>query len=123
MLFAAVTARSGKGREERLGAARVERVRLARNHLDLRRVLARLGELEVNDVLVEAGPKLAGALLSAGLVDEWLLYVAPKLLGDKARPLATLGKLTRMAAARPFDVLESTTLGPDLRLRLQPRGQ
>ena len=50
----------------------------ARSHLDLRRVFARLAELEVNDVLVEAGPRLAGALFAAGLVDEWLLYIAPK---------------------------------------------
>ena len=83
LLFAADSKRRVKGAEERLGAGRVERVRVTRNHLDLKRVLKRLGELEINDVLVEAGTKLAGALLAAGLVDEWLLYVAPKLLGDR----------------------------------------
>jgi diaminohydroxyphosphoribosylaminopyrimidine deaminase/5-amino-6-(5-phosphoribosylamino)uracil reductase len=120
LLFSAASARRVKGADERLGAARVERVRVTRNHLDLRRVLKRLGELEINDVLVEAGPKLAGALLAARLVDEWLLYVAPMLLGDRAKPLAVLGRLTKMSAAPQFELLECLQVGPDLRLRLQP---
>jgi diaminohydroxyphosphoribosylaminopyrimidine deaminase/5-amino-6-(5-phosphoribosylamino)uracil reductase len=94
LVFAAPTAtrKSGAG-EERLGAARVERVRVKRSHLDFSAVFARLAELEVNDVLVEAGPRLSGALLTAGLVDEWLLYVAPKLLGEGAKPVASLARL------------------------------
>jgi diaminohydroxyphosphoribosylaminopyrimidine deaminase/5-amino-6-(5-phosphoribosylamino)uracil reductase len=107
------------GKDERLGAARIERVRIARGHLDLRRVFARLAELEVNDVLVECGPRLATALLEAGLVDEWLLYVAPLLLGSNARPLTTLPSITRIAAARRFDLYDSKQIGPDLRLRLR----
>jgi diaminohydroxyphosphoribosylaminopyrimidine deaminase/5-amino-6-(5-phosphoribosylamino)uracil reductase len=84
-------------------------------------VLKRLGELQINDVLVEAGPRLAGALLAAGLVDEWLVYLAPKLLGPQAKPLAASARLTRIAAAPRFELLDSTSIGPDLRLRLQPR--
>ncbi len=106
-------------KDEYLGAARVERVRIARGHLDLRRVFARLAELEINDVLVECGPKLAGALLAAGLVDEWLLYLAPVLLGSNARPLTTLPPITRIAAARRFELCESKQIGPDIRLRLR----
>jgi diaminohydroxyphosphoribosylaminopyrimidine deaminase/5-amino-6-(5-phosphoribosylamino)uracil reductase len=102
------------------GAARIERVRVARGHLDLARVFARLAELDLNEVLVEAGPTFSGALLAAGLVDEWLLYVAPKLLGKDAKPLAALARLTRLEAAPAFDLLESRTVGPDLRLRLRP---
>ena len=82
---------------------------------------AKLGELSINEVLVESGPRLAGALFAAGLVDEWLLYLAPKLLGRGAKPLADLPRLTKLAAARQFDILESQTVGPDLRLRLRPR--
>jgi diaminohydroxyphosphoribosylaminopyrimidine deaminase / 5-amino-6-(5-phosphoribosylamino)uracil reductase len=107
--------------EERLGTARIETVRVVRGHLDLKRVFSKLGELTINDVLVEAGPRLAGALFAAGLVDEWLLYLAPKLLGEGAKPLAALPRLKRLAAARQFDILESRSVGPDLRLRLQPR--
>ena len=124
LVFAAATkSRSKAGAGEKLGVARVERVRTLHGHLDLKRVLARLAELAVNEVLVESGPRLAGAMLAAGLVDEWLVYIAPKLLGDRAKPLATLGRLTNMARAPQFDLLESTQVGPDLRLRLQPRGK
>jgi len=122
LLFAAAgSARTRAKGEERLGAARIERVRTARGHLDLKRVFARLGELAINDVLVEAGPRLSGALLASGLVDEWLLYLAPKLLGKGAKPLADLPPLRKLAAARQFDILDSRPVGPDLRLRLQPR--
>jgi diaminohydroxyphosphoribosylaminopyrimidine deaminase/5-amino-6-(5-phosphoribosylamino)uracil reductase len=122
LVFAAPTATSKKSAgEERLGAARVERLRVKRSHLDLPSVLARLAELEVNDVLVEAGPRLSGAFLAAGLVDEWLLYVAPKLLGEGAKPLATLPRLTKLDAAPEFTMVDSKVVGQDLRLRLRPK--
>ncbi len=122
LLIAATKPARAKG-EERFGAARIERVRTLRGHLDLARVFAKLGELAINDVLVESGPRLAGALFAAGLVDEWLLYLAPKLLGNGAKPLAQLPRLTKLAAARQFDILDSQAVGPDLRLRLRPRGK
>ena len=121
LVFAAPSATRKVGpSDERLGNARVERIRIRRAHLDLAAVLGRLAELEVNDVLVEAGSRLAGALFAAGLVDEWLLYVAPKLLGQDARPMAAVARLTRLEAAPEFELLESTAVGPDLRLRLRP---
>jgi diaminohydroxyphosphoribosylaminopyrimidine deaminase/5-amino-6-(5-phosphoribosylamino)uracil reductase len=92
-----------------------------RTHLDLERVFARLAELEINDVLVESGSRFAGALFAAGLVDEWLLYVAPKLLGKDGRPLMVLPRITRLPDAPGFELRESTQIGPDLRLRLVPR--
>jgi diaminohydroxyphosphoribosylaminopyrimidine deaminase/5-amino-6-(5-phosphoribosylamino)uracil reductase len=122
LVFAAPTRehKVGPG-NERLGDARVERVRVVRSHLDLAAVFARLAELEVNDVLVEAGPRLAGALFAAGLVDEWLLYIAPKLLGKDAKPVAALTRITRLDAAREFELLDSKVVGPDLRLLLRPK--
>lgn len=124
LLFAAAPPkRSRTAADERLGAARIERVRTVRGHLDLKRVFARLAELEINDVLVEAGPGLSGALLAAGLVDEWLLYLAPKLLGKDAKPLTGLARLTKLAAAPRFEILDSQPVGPDLRLRLAARGK
>lgn len=120
LLFAASAAKkTTRTTQEMSGGARIERVRVARGHLDLARVFARLAELEINEVLVEAGPRLTGALLQAGLVDEWLVYVAPLLLGSHARPLAALPPITRIAAARRFEMYESTQIGPDLRLRLR----
>ena len=102
------------------GPAPVESVRLLRGHLDLARVFTRLGELEMNEVLVEAGPRLSGALLAAGLVDEWLLYLAPRLLGPQAKPLAALPRLRKLEAAPGFTLIDSQAVGTDLRLRLRP---
>jgi diaminohydroxyphosphoribosylaminopyrimidine deaminase/5-amino-6-(5-phosphoribosylamino)uracil reductase len=124
LVFAAPTRERKAGpSDERLGDARVERIRVVRAHLDLQAVFARLAELEVNDVLVEAGSRLAGALFAAGLVDEWLLYIAPKLLGKDAKPLAALARLTRLEAAPEFELLDSKVIGPDVRLRLRPKGK
>jgi diaminohydroxyphosphoribosylaminopyrimidine deaminase/5-amino-6-(5-phosphoribosylamino)uracil reductase len=120
LLLAGASKARGAGKEEVLGAARIERMRVVRAHLDLARVFQRLGELEINDVLVESGPRLAGALFAAGLVDEWLLYVAPKLLGKDAKPLAALPRFSQLADAPQFALRESVTVGPDLRLRLVP---
>lgn len=88
--------------------------------LDLPAVLALLAERGCNEVQVEAGPTLCGALLTAGLVDELLLYIAPVLLGDSARPLLTLPPLASMAERWQLHMLEQTRLGDDLRVRLQP---
>lgn len=122
LLFAGASQRTkARKGEERLGDARIERVKTVRGYLDLPAVFRRLAELEINEVLVEAGPGLTGALLSAGLVDEWLLYVAPKLLGRDAKPLARMSRLTKLDAAPSFTLVESRQVGPDLRLRLQAK--
>jgi diaminohydroxyphosphoribosylaminopyrimidine deaminase/5-amino-6-(5-phosphoribosylamino)uracil reductase len=124
LLFAAPRPARARGKgEERLAAARVDSIRVVRGHLDLKRVFTRLGELAINEVLVEAGPRLSGALLAAGLVDEWILYLAPSLLGPSAKPLAALPRLTKLAKAPRFEILETKTVGPDLRLRLVARGK
>jgi diaminohydroxyphosphoribosylaminopyrimidine deaminase/5-amino-6-(5-phosphoribosylamino)uracil reductase len=60
-------------------------------------------------------------LFAAGLVDEWLLYVAPTLLGRDAKPLAALPRYTKLADAPQFELRESVTTGPDIRLRLVPK--
>jgi diaminohydroxyphosphoribosylaminopyrimidine deaminase/5-amino-6-(5-phosphoribosylamino)uracil reductase len=91
-----------------------------RDHgLDLPAVLALLAGRGCNEVQVEAGPTLCGALFAAGLVDELLLYVAPVLLGDTARPLLALPPLAGMAERWQLRTLDQRQLGPDLRLRLR----
>jgi diaminohydroxyphosphoribosylaminopyrimidine deaminase/5-amino-6-(5-phosphoribosylamino)uracil reductase len=104
------------GLEEK--GARIER--LSNSLLDLGTVLARLAELEINEVLVEAGPTLAGAFVQAGFADEILLYVAPVLLGPQARPLLQLRELGDLADVRRFTLIDVCSLGADLRLRLRP---
>ncbi|NKJ21490.1 bifunctional diaminohydroxyphosphoribosylaminopyrimidine deaminase/5-amino-6-(5-phosphoribosylamino)uracil reductase RibD [Dyella sp. SG609] len=88
--------------------------------LDLSAALALLAARGCNEVHVEAGPTLCGALLAAGLADELLLYVAPMLLGDSARPLLHLPTLQDMGARWNLRVQDQRMLGQDLRLRLRP---
>ncbi|QKT04395.1 bifunctional diaminohydroxyphosphoribosylaminopyrimidine deaminase/5-amino-6-(5-phosphoribosylamino)uracil reductase RibD [Ectothiorhodospiraceae bacterium 2226] len=88
--------------------------------VDLAALLAELARREVNEVLVEAGAGLNGALLQAGLVDELVVYMAPVVLGDGARGLFHLPALTRMAERMRFDVREIRAVGEDLRLTLRP---
>jgi diaminohydroxyphosphoribosylaminopyrimidine deaminase / 5-amino-6-(5-phosphoribosylamino)uracil reductase len=101
--------------------ARLESLPTADGRLMLPAVLDRLGELELNEVLVEAGATLAGELLRQSLIDELLLYVGPRLLGPDGRALVTLPKLAGLAAAPAFAFFEMQQLGEDLRLRLRPR--
>ena len=88
--------------------------------LPLQAVMHALAQHQVNEVLVEAGSQLAGALLQAQVVDELVLYVAPMLLGDAARPLAVLPGLERLADAPRFELIEVQQVGDDLRLTLRP---
>jgi diaminohydroxyphosphoribosylaminopyrimidine deaminase/5-amino-6-(5-phosphoribosylamino)uracil reductase len=89
--------------------------------IDLEALLRALAEREVNEVQVEAGARLCGALLRAGLVDEWLVYQAPVLLGDGGPGPAALGPLESMAERTHFTLLETVHFGDDLRIRLQPK--
>jgi diaminohydroxyphosphoribosylaminopyrimidine deaminase/5-amino-6-(5-phosphoribosylamino)uracil reductase len=88
--------------------------------LDLEAVLRLLAAREVNELQVEAGPALCGALLERGLVDELLLYVAPVLLGDQARPLFALPPLDRMDSRWRWRTIAERRIGADLRLLLRP---
>jgi diaminohydroxyphosphoribosylaminopyrimidine deaminase / 5-amino-6-(5-phosphoribosylamino)uracil reductase len=101
--------------------ARVESLPAEGERVSLPAVLDRLGELEMNEVLVEAGATLAGELLHAGLVDELLLYVAPTFLGPAARPLVALPPPRELAEASAYTLLGVQQFGEDLRLRLRPR--
>ena len=92
----------------------------ADGRFDLRAVLELLGAQGINDVHVEAGPTLCGALLREGLADELLLYLAPLLMGDDARPLLAGLGIDTMAQARPLAVADMRMVGPDLRLLLHP---
>jgi diaminohydroxyphosphoribosylaminopyrimidine deaminase / 5-amino-6-(5-phosphoribosylamino)uracil reductase len=100
--------------------ARVESLPANADGIELTAVLDRLGELEVNELLVEAGATLAGRLLRQHLVDELMVYVAPRLLGPTARALVELPELNVLADAPGFAFMEATPVGEDLRLRLRP---
>jgi len=83
-------------------------------------LLKRLASRGINEVHLEAGPTLTGAFAEAGLVDEWLIYVAPLLLGP-GLPMAALSKLDELKTAMRYRWHEAASLGDDLRLRLRRR--
>ena len=79
-----------------------------------------LAEREINEVQVEAGATLCGALLSAGYIDEILLYCAPCLLGAGARGMFLLDDLQDMSARVSLKWLDAERIGRDLRMRMRP---
>lgn len=92
----------------------------ANGRVDLRKLLELLAQRGVNEVLVEAGQGLNGALLSQGLVDELLIYYAPKLMGDMAKGMFAMPALTEMQQAVALEVMDIRMLGSDIRLRAKP---
>jgi diaminohydroxyphosphoribosylaminopyrimidine deaminase/5-amino-6-(5-phosphoribosylamino)uracil reductase len=84
--------------------------------LSLSAVLGDLAKRGINEVLVEAGKTLNGALLKAGLVDELVLYLAPQLLGDAARGLADLGELTQLEQRVELAWQDVRHVGNDIRI-------
>jgi diaminohydroxyphosphoribosylaminopyrimidine deaminase/5-amino-6-(5-phosphoribosylamino)uracil reductase len=84
--------------------------------VDLAGMMRRLTDFEINEVLVEAGCRLNGALVTAGLVDELIIYLAPYLLGDRARGMFRLAELTDLAEKRPLKIQDLRLVGPDMRV-------
>ncbi len=89
--------------------------------VDLHALMTALAERDINDVLVEAGPTLAGAMLAAELVDELVIYMAPHLMGDGARGLFHLPGLTSMSQRLALGINDVRRVGADIRItaRLQ----
>lgn len=87
---------------------------------DLPALLTELARRGINEVHVEAGATLNGALLAAGLVDEWVAYLAPAVIGHHARGLFDLPALTGMAGRRGMTLHDVRMVGQDLRLVLRP---
>jgi diaminohydroxyphosphoribosylaminopyrimidine deaminase/5-amino-6-(5-phosphoribosylamino)uracil reductase len=99
----------------------VERVpRAPEGGVQLEAVLRRLAALSANEVWVEAGARLAGALLHADLVDELIVYVAPSLLGPQGRPLVDLPQISSLETRLQLKYTEVTMIGADLRLTAVP---
>ena len=90
-------------------------------HVSLQALLQELARRDVNEVLVEAGNVLNGAMLQQGLVDELLLYFAPTLLGSDARGMFGLEPLTAMSQRLDLELLALDRVGQDIRVRARPR--
>lgn len=89
--------------------------------IDLPALMTELGRREINELHVEAGPILNAALLQAGMTDEWLFYLAPKLLGP-GRPLLALPALSQLDGACTLEFTAIEPIGPDLRLLARRAG-
>jgi diaminohydroxyphosphoribosylaminopyrimidine deaminase/5-amino-6-(5-phosphoribosylamino)uracil reductase len=88
--------------------------------VDLPALLTRLAtDAQINEVLVEAGMGLAGALAAAGLVDEWVIYLAPMLVGHSGRGLVDFAPLPDLAAAPRLTWHDCRRVGDDMRLTLR----
>ena len=88
--------------------------------LSLDGVMGALADRHCNEILVESGPRLAGALLEARLLDELIVYMAPALLGDRARPLLSL-PLDRMADKITLQMADARRVGGDWRFTVIPQ--
>ena len=84
--------------------------------VDLAGMVRMLADFEINEVLVEAGCGLNGALLAAGLVDELVIYLAPHLMGDAARGMFKLPELTSLEEKRALKIQDLRAVGPDIRI-------
>jgi diaminohydroxyphosphoribosylaminopyrimidine deaminase/5-amino-6-(5-phosphoribosylamino)uracil reductase len=112
MIFAAPEAPLGSFKD-----VMIERIPRADGGLDLEAVIQNLTAREVNELLIECGPTLAGAFVAKQLVDELVLYVAPTVLGDDALPLLRI-KLGH-GASPAFDFRDAQRFGDDMRLILK----
>lgn len=101
------------------GAA-IEVLPAAGQHVDLAALMRRLAEMECNEVLVEAGAPLNGALLRAGLVDELIIYMAPLILGDTARGMFSLPALASLDEGINLRLADVHLLGRDIRIVATP---
>jgi diaminohydroxyphosphoribosylaminopyrimidine deaminase / 5-amino-6-(5-phosphoribosylamino)uracil reductase len=87
----------------------------ANGKVDLSAMMKDLARREINELHVEAGSKLNGSLIRAGLVDEFVVYVAPKLIGQ-GMGMTSFGPLTELSQAVPLEFKSTDMLGPDLRI-------
>ncbi|MCL4125720.1 UNVERIFIED_CONTAM: hypothetical protein GTU68_008912 [Idotea baltica] len=90
------------------------------NHVDLNQLMQALAKREVNDVLIEAGAVLNGAMLDAKLIDELVIYMAPKIMGDSAKGVFCLPALQTMADNIDLSITDIRAVGCDWRVTAIP---
>ncbi len=110
---------SGRSKELELAGFEVLNVANDKDHIDLNQAFELLASRGINEVMIEAGSVLNGALLKAGLVDEWIVYMAPCVMGSKAKGLFDLPGLEAMSDRFKMKLKETRMVGDDLRLTFQ----
>ena len=89
---------------------------LANGKLDLKSVLKKLGEMGINNLLLEAGSGLNGAMTEAGLIDEFIIYTAPLILGSDANPMIEI-PLKKMSDKIKLNIVEVSQIDCDIKIR------
>jgi len=89
--------------------------------IDILSLFKFLGKSEINNVWIEAGSILSGFLLDSYLIDELIIYMAPKILGQEGIPLCTIYKKLKISNALQFKFQDICQIGPDIRLILFPK--
>lgn len=87
--------------------------------VDLSQAMKVIAEREINEIWVEAGPGLSGALLKEGLVDEIIVYLAPRLFGDRAQGMFGLGVIEDIEVAPKLKIVDARAVGQDWRVRAE----
>jgi diaminohydroxyphosphoribosylaminopyrimidine deaminase/5-amino-6-(5-phosphoribosylamino)uracil reductase len=88
----------------------------AEGTIDLEKMMAMLADFEMNELLVEAGCELNGALVKAGLVDEMIIFLAPHLLGDIAQGMIKLPELVNLEQKKVLGIQDLRMVGQDIRV-------
>jgi diaminohydroxyphosphoribosylaminopyrimidine deaminase/5-amino-6-(5-phosphoribosylamino)uracil reductase len=101
-----------------LKATGAEAIIIPNDHgkVELFRLMEELGRRELNELHVEAGTKLNGSLLQAGVVDELLVYLAPSVIGDSGRGMFHLPEITELSRASALKIRDIERVGADLRI-------
>lgn len=109
---------ANKSKQDALSAAGAELLQVNNddNQVELPALMSLLAQRGINEIMTEAGAQLNAALIQADLVDEWLMYIAPTLLGNDARGLFTLAQPDTMAARRKLTIADMRLIGADLRI-------
>ena len=110
-----------KRQDELLQAgAELQHVTSNGHNLELKEVMQHLAQREINEVLIESGPTLAGAGLQSGIIDELVIYMAPHIMGDGARGLLRLPGLERMQDRIEVETRDIRQIGRDFRISAFP---
>ena len=88
----------------------------SKQHIDLRALLEYLAKLNLNDVLIESGSRLAGAFIEQNLVDELILYQAPKLMGAESQSLVNMTTIEKLSQAKELNINDLRMIGKDIRI-------
>tara|TARA_B110000008_G_scaffold30744_1_gene27553 strand:+ start:3922 stop:5028 length:1107 start_codon:yes stop_codon:yes gene_type:complete len=101
--------------------AKLVKIPLNNNQIDLSSFISHLEEYGVNNLLVEAGPKLSGAMIEVGYYDDLIIYIAPTLLGSDANNLVKLTQIKNIKQKIKFLFKDIRLIGPDLRVTLKAK--